>query len=265
MITVKAPFDPITQSELEEMLAYKKSHHLKDLYVFVEKDGILDLSQRQNLVKKAIHPYRHIHIIYDPVSADLLHTADEEKVRSGEFRLAAKGIRKQLILSNAYLPQIAQARCNPHRAIHSKGVAETAAFLAKAHHMDEKTAYRAGYLHDVTKGLSDEEGRKVIAIWKPEWLEISPKVWHSYTAVIFLKQNMGLYDHKILSAIEHHTIGDGVSDLDRILYIADKTEPSRNYDSSKERALAAKDLKAGAQKIKEESKAYIYKKEGIHV
>lgn len=265
MNTVKASFDPITQSELEEIVAYRKKNHLKELYVFTEEDGILDLAQRQQLVKRALKPYRHIHITYKSDSAENLHSHDEEKVRSGEFRLAAKGIRKQLIDSNAYLAQIVAAHCKPHRAIHSKGVAETAAFLAKAHHMDEKTAYRAGYLHDVTKALTEEEGRKIIARWKPEWLQISPKVWHSYTAVIFLKQNMGLYDHKILSAIEHHTIGDGNSDLERIIYIADKTEPSRNYDSSKERALAAKDLQAAAQKIREESKAYIYEKEGICV
>lgn len=122
-----------------------------------------------------------------------------------------------------------------------------------------------GMLHDITKGFSDEENGKIIEIYKPEWLQISPKVWHSYTAVIFAKQNMSLSDQDIAYALEHHTIGDGKTDWAALLYIADKIEPLRGYDVSRQTASARKNLKKAAFEIREESKAYILKTEGIHV
>lgn len=262
---VSAPFDPITIAELNEIKQIKKAHGVQDIYVAMDGEGILCKEERLALLKRSLKPYRHMHVIETNEKGISLNSSLEEEVRKGYFRLAAPGIRNILIQKGYYLQEIANAQCNAHRAIHSKGVAATCVELALAHHLDEKQAYQAGFLHDITKKMSDEEGKKVIAQYKPEWLEISPKVWHSYTAVIWLKQNMYFHDTKILNAIEHHTLGDGKSALDYILYIADKTEPNRNYDSSKERALAKKDLKAGARLVKEESKKYIYETEGIHV
>jgi nicotinate-nucleotide adenylyltransferase len=65
--------------------------------------------------------------------------------------------------------------------------------------------------------------------------------------------------------MEHHTIGDGKTDYAALLYIADKIEPLRGYDVSKQTASAMKNLKKAAFEIREESKAYILKTEGIHV
>jgi nicotinate-nucleotide adenylyltransferase len=68
----------------------------------------------------------------------------------------------------------------------------------------------------------------------------------------------------VLNAIWHHTLGDGQSDLDRILYIADKIEPTRGYDTSAELALSLKNLKQGAQLVKARQQSYLMEKEGIH-
>ena len=76
---------------------------------------------------------------------------------------------------------------------------------------------------------------------------------------------MHIYDHELLDALEHHTLGDGKTDLARILYIADKIEPTRGYDCTMQMDLALKDLKAAASLILEQSRVYIFEKEGIHV
>jgi nicotinate-nucleotide adenylyltransferase len=76
---------------------------------------------------------------------------------------------------------------------------------------------------------------------------------------------MGLHDPTVLNAIYHHTIGDGRSLYDHILYIADKIEPGRGYDVSRQRKAAEENLVRAAAMILAESKAYIFEKEGIHV
>lgn len=265
-----APFDPITEEEIRFALSYVKEHHLSSLHLLPWGEGILDRKTRSVLVEKAIAPYRKLEIAdgisrEDEVISFEEGVQGEKKAQQGEFFRCSKALRAILNAHGYYYVEIARAHCNPHRFTHSLGVADTAEKLAEAHHLDAGQAYRAGLLHDVTKALSDEEGRAVIARYKPEWLSISPRVWHSYTAVLFCRQNLDLKDEAILHAIEHHTIGDGKSDLDRILYIADKIEPGRGYDTSREMALSLKDLKEGSELVREESKKYIYEKEGVHV
>ena len=265
MKAFRCSFDPVSAAEVRELLKIRRERGLHDLYVCVKAEGCLGIPERERLLKAALRPYRRLHVIPSADEYEDIPERDEERIRHGEFRLAAEGTRRILLEEGFFLEETARHMCNERRFTHSRGVAETARMLAHAHRLDEMKAERAGWLHDITKKMPDEEAEKIIARYKPDWLCISPKVWHSYTAVIWLKQNMGMYDRDILHAIEHHTLGDGHSDLDRILYISDKIEPGRGYDVSSQTALAKKSLKAGADTVLAESKTYIFEKEGIHV
>ena len=131
--------------------------------------------------------------------------------------------------------------------------------------MDEQLAYQMGLLHDVTKKMCDEEGYQLLSHFRPEVLKLNPAIWHSYTAVIWLKQNLCCYNKKILQAIQHHTLGDGKSAYDHILYIADKIEPGRQYDVTMHTKIAERNLKQGAEYVLADAKKYILEKEGKHV
>ena len=67
---------------------------------------------------------------------------------------------------------------------------------------------------------------------------------------------MGIEDRKILDAIRQHTLGDCTGPLSKILYIADKIEPTRGYDVSKETELAMKDLDAAFALVYREAEEY---------
>jgi predicted HD superfamily hydrolase involved in NAD metabolism len=264
MIVFEASFDPITESELSFIKQYRKKHGIRDIFLQAGKEGVLAQTERTVLLQDALAPYRHLHVIegYTGEALSLKEFEEEEKkAREGRFRLCAYGTRKRIFAKGFYLNETVHAMCNPHRAKHSLGVAATCVHLAHAHHLDEKEAWKAGMLHDITKAFSKEEGQKIIARWKPEWLDIAPPVWHSFTAVIWMKQEMKWYDQKILHAIEHHTLGDGNTDLDRILYIADKIEPGRGYDTTVEDRTACASLKEGAALIRKESEIYRKTKE----
>ena len=75
---------------------------------------------------------------------------------------------------------------------------------------------------------------------------------------------MDYYDDAILNAIEHHTLGDSHSRLALIIYIADKIEPGRGYDTSRHMQLAYHDLHACSELIHQESIEYRKNKEGVH-
>ncbi len=266
MIILRGAFDPVTSAEIEQAKSLARSGHTQVGFLMNE-EGILSFRERQELLKRALAPYRKLSVIPKEIpSVRVVDTdADEERVRSGEFRLAPKANRRFMIDHGYYFEHIVDVHCKPRRAVHSRSVAATARRIASWHNLDEQLAWRAGMLHDITKRWDDERGRKVLEIWEPEKLSMDPAVWHSYTAPVWLRQNMGLYDTKIRNAIRHHTIGDGKGDLDRILYISDKIEPTRAYDVSRQTALAKKDLKLCADTVLEESRAYILEKEGKYV
>lgn len=263
---VIASFDPITRQTLQELKQIQKREHLQVLYVWPQEEGILPFDVRLNLLQKATKPYNKL-IVYQAshVPSFSVSTDDEEKVRQGSFYLAAPGIQNVLVSQGYYFEEIVKAHCKPKRAGHSFAVAKLCEELANAHGLDAKKAYQAGLLHDITKDMSDDENRRILELYQPDKLSLSPKVWHSYSARSWLKQNLGLYDEEILHAIDCHTIGNGTSSLDHILYIADKCEPTRGYDSTKEIALSKKDLKEGAKLVLEEAHQYILEKEGVDV
>lgn len=265
---VCAPFDPVTKAEIDRLKRIVKVNGFRKVYLYVKEEGILERSVRIRLAKLAVRPWRKLEVYEGngkPESMIELSSISEDTVRQGRYDLAAYGIRKALIEEGLYLNETLDHLCNPHRAAHSRSVAEVCRQLAEAHHMDAQQAYRAGMMHDMTKGFSDEANGKIMKVYAPEMMEYSPKVWHSYTAPVYLYHYLGLRDRRIIEAIRHHTLGDGTGDLDRILYIADKIEPTRGYDAAHEMELSRHDLKKGAELVKAESKQYMREKEGLDV
>ena len=259
---VSGSFDPITQKELERIVSYRRTSGCRTLYVHVPEEGILSYSLRLKLLKRALAPYRHIDIL-EKVSAEdtVLYLLDEstdgEAVRSGVVRLAARGIRNMLWHETEYLELCVQKRCTEYRAAHSVSVAKTAEYFAARYGLDRERMRIAGYLHDITKKQSNEENLRVMEYWYPEYRRENYKVWHSFTAEVFLRQEMCCYDRIIRNAVRHHTLGDGKSSYDRILYIADKIEPTRPYPVDTEWKIAERSLKEAAEFIFEETRQFI--------
>lgn len=259
-------YDPLTERTLRSILQRCRAAGQEGALVLLG-GTVLERKDRIGLLMKVTDAFPQLRLdsrTVPPKEAFLMLDQQEEEIRAGQFYLAAAPIRSDLVKQGFYLEQIVDAQCKPRRAAHSRSVANVCRELAYAHHLDAEQAWRAGMLHDVTKRQPDEWGRKILEEYDPERLSLSPKVWHSFTAPIWLRQNMCLEDEAILHAIYHHTLGDGESDLDRILFIADKCEPTRNYDSTWELELARRDLKASAELVLQEQKDYLLEKENIH-
>ncbi|MBQ9327467.1 MAG: bis(5'-nucleosyl)-tetraphosphatase (symmetrical) YqeK [Solobacterium sp.] len=258
-LVLQAPFDPITAEELAYIRVRQKQPGVHRILLQAEPEGIASLQRRHEFLKRAAKPYRHIDVTTDQQSAERLPEQlilGEAEVRSGVFRKGAPGIVRMLAEDGDYFETMAQACCKESRFRHSQSVAEVCALLARAHHMDESLAWKAGILHDVTKKWSAEEGRALLEVYEPDAVAFAEPVYHSFTCPIVLRTQCGIVNHKLLHAIETHTLGDGNGDLDRILYIADKIEPTRGYDTTREMNLALKDLKAAFKLVYEEASEY---------
>lgn len=73
-----------------------------------------------------------------------------------------------------------------------------------------------------------------------------PNLAHSKVAAAYMEQELGVTDRDLLNAVSYHTTGRaGMSTLEKILFLADSTEPGRTFPGVDElRRLADVDLDA---------------------
>lgn len=130
---------------------------------------------------------------------------------------------------------ILQTRLKPQRFAHSVGVMDTAIILAKRYHVDEQKAAIAGLLHDCarqfdTSELLNESAKRDLYITDID--RQLPILMHAPLGTAIAKEVYDVHDTAILKAIASHTVGGAnMSDLDKIIYLADMIEPHRQYDN----------------------------------
>ncbi len=134
------------------------------------------------------------------------------------------------------------------RVPHVLGTEETAARLALRWGEDEETARRAALLHDCTKKLDGEQHREIfrqynVSLDPEEWRE--EKLYHAISGAAVAKHVFGV-SPEIERAIRWHTTGKAdMTTLEKILYLADYIEPTRDFcDLTELRDLAFRDLDA---------------------
>lgn len=146
---------------------------------------------------------------------------------------------------------------------HTLGVMFTATSLAMCYGEDIEKAQCAGLLHDCAKCIPNEKKLRMcedygIDVTKTE--RNAPYLLHSKLGAYLAKVQYGVEDRDILSAIRWHTTGcPNMSQLEKIIFIADYIEPGRfkaeNLPSV--RRMAFHDLNSTVLKILEDTLHYL--------
>ncbi len=137
---------------------------------------------------------------------------------------------------------------NADRFDHTLGVAYTAANMAAVHDVPIDKAITAGYLHDCAKNLEHDEQIKICKKYGVEITDVerrNPALIHAKAGMCLAEHKYGIEDEDILGAIRWHTTGHpGMTDLEKIVFIADFIEPNRKplEHMSEIRKLAYTDL-----------------------
>lgn len=126
-------------------------------------------------------------------------------------------------------------RVSPSRYVHSLAVAKTARKIARAYDCNEHQARMAGLLHDWDKALSPKRLCARVETYQlsldQEIVDTMPWLLHGPTAAAVLADEFPWLDKDIIQAIERHTVGaPGMSELDMIVFAADKLEPTNDVE-----------------------------------
>ena len=118
------------------------------------------------------------------------------------------------------------------RLRHCLGVEKAARELAERFSLDVEKAGLAGLLHDYAKKVSDEDFLALIDKYRlnPDLKNWGNNVWHGMVGIYKIQEDLDLQDSEILRAIEIHTVGAGqMTDLDKVIYVADYIEHNRAF------------------------------------
>lgn len=144
------------------------------------------------------------------------------------------------------------------RLLHSLNVMVYALHLANLHQVSTEQTAVAGLLHDCAKCLPTAEQIE-LAVEHGDPAMMAPELVHGPAAAQLAQSRLGVKDPAVLDAIQFHTTGRrGMTDLDKIIFIADKIEPSRVYTGLESiRALAEQNLDQALQICLEEINKFL--------
>ena len=202
--------------------------------------------ERENRAKVLIIPHQPL-----PMSS----TEIRERLRMGlGSDLLPDAVYERIIRTNAYdaKPELSwlRAKVMPYldgrRVEHVAGVESQAVLLAMHWGEDADSAAAAGILHDITKNLNKEKQLNLCEKYGI-MLDIAevenPALLHARTGAALARERFAISD-EIYGAIRWHTTGrPDMSMLEKIIYLADYTEPTRDFDGvEKLRELCFEDL-----------------------
>lgn len=153
------------------------------------------------------------------------------------------------------------------RFMHSKGVAKRAKELAHIYGEDEEKARLIGIAHDIAKEMPKEEAIQYARENGIEFDEIEknePGLWHSKIGADIVQKRFG-FTKDMSQSILYHTTGNiNMNTMDKIIYIADKTEENRtNPDLVMAREISNQNLDKGLLLVAKRAISYSLAKDSL--
>lgn len=149
---------------------------------------------------------------------------------------------EQILLLRAYEKQLMRL-ISYDRLVHSLNVMYEAVRIARRFGVDPWKAAVVGLLHDMAKEQNHRRYPAILAKIEASFLQNKP-ILHGPVGAFLIKEQFGIEDPAISDAIYHHSSLSPIpAPLEKVLYLADKIEPGRDYaDLAPIRAMAQVDL-----------------------
>ncbi|WP_413380106.1 bis(5'-nucleosyl)-tetraphosphatase (symmetrical) YqeK [Alkalihalobacillus sp. 1P02AB] len=142
--------------------------------------------------------------------------------------------------------ELVEPHLTAHRYKHTLGVMHTAVALAKKFGVNQKKAEIAAIFHDYAKFRDKNEMRDLVKekLHWPSILHYGDELLHAPCGAYYVKSEVGICDQEILDAIAYHTTGKPeMTDLEKVVFLADYIEPGRQFKGVDEvRKIAETDL-----------------------
>lgn len=150
---------------------------------------------------------------------------------------------------------------NPDRYKHSASVAKLAYEIAIFNNVSNPDDYLiAGLLHDIGKCVNFDAQLQIMNEYFPTYISLNPKIYHQFVGKYLAQKDFGVEKEYILNAIMYHTTGKSdMTDIEKVVYCADKIDPTRGFDSASLIKAIKVNISKGFITILKDNKEYFRK------
>ncbi|MBN2876205.1 MAG: nicotinate (nicotinamide) nucleotide adenylyltransferase [Bacilli bacterium] len=218
-----------------------------------------------DLIGFAVYPRDERHTIEKPfikIQAIDIYPDASQAIRQGAVHYTTPRVVRYFMENALYVDSIVKESLSEARFAHVQAMCELALRLADAHHLDRTQVYLAAMLHDIAKEWPKEMMKQWLMFVNPDYLEKASAIWHQKVGSAYASRILQIRDPKILKAIAHHV--DGQKDpLSQVIFIADKCDATRDYDTTEFIDMAMRDLKRAYRLVREKQMEYLDKEKHI--
>lgn len=191
-----------------------------------------------------------------------LYQASATSIRTLSSLYVHEKVLNYILEHELYFVKKVKDLYSPKRYEHALSVARTAIDIARSNSLLYESLlsyfFLAGYLHDIGKDVPKNEQRVIMAEHFPEYLDMPEFSYHQFVGAYLAEEIFGIEDVFILDAIKYHATGRALmTNLEKIIYAADKIEPTRGYDSAFLIEAMKKDYEEGFKTVLKHNMAYI--------
>ena len=191
--------------------------------------------------------------------------ASSSAFKKGDINQVSKKVLQYITNHGLYLENIIEPTMSKKRFIHTVSMAKVASEIANENQLNGQDAYIAGMFHDIAKEYSVEKNSKIMQEHFLNHMSEAKAIWHQYTSSYVANHKYFIESNEILDAIKYHTTAKiGMSKLGMCIFVADKYDPSREYDSSQQIELCKKDIELGFRQCLQDNFEY-FKQKGMTI
>ena len=247
----------LTKKELDKLRKLLKKYRTEHMILLVRDTEGIETQKCIGLIRCALKGVCGIEVLSDDDrSYDEIYEGITQWSEDVVFSLPKEAMR-YAVEEEIMLDELARLFVKPKRWIHVQSMTRLTLQLAKQHGVDLHSARIAGLFHDCTKKIHGEPAVKLMKQCAKEHLQKPEAVWHQYTGAYWMEHVLQIDNTQAVEAVRHHVYGDLEEPLAMMVYIADKLDPSRGYDSSQTIALCMDDLRAGFAEVHRQQDSYL--------
>ncbi|NOQ50102.1 MAG: nicotinate (nicotinamide) nucleotide adenylyltransferase [Mycoplasmataceae bacterium] len=219
---------------------FRKTYPKADLYFILGNDRYITFDTWKNpnsiTTNAKLVVYKRGHHLMTPTTTQRLIYVDDKPfnisstdiIANLEWNKIPLASRKYISKHHLYLKTLAFRQLGVDRYKHTIAVAINAKRLAEiSGYRNPQKAYDVGLAHDLFKNF-DEKWQVDYIHMNSDYLIPPGPTLHSYTADIWFRKEYLMKDEEFLSAIRKHSLcALEMSQLDKLIYVADKTSMDR--------------------------------------
>jgi len=241
----------IGEDQLNNLNKWYRFNILKKKFKFI-------IASRNNLTSNKNKEYIYLN--------NKIYNVSSTEIKKGNYKELTKEVKNYIIENNIYLDKQLPQYLSSKRIKHVKSVKNLALkiFESNKENLDKNKIITACLLHDIAREYNNVKLKNIIKNNYPDNLDELNYIYHQYAGEHIAKKKFYIKDEEILEAIKFHTTGnENMSKLAKLVYVSDKLDPLRDYDTTQLIDECVKDLDKGFIKVLEDKLNYSIKKDEI--